>query len=692
MKKKLFGFIVFSVCFVSFLFSGQKIKEKDLPLKYREFLKLTSYIIMSEEKNVFLQLTINRDRDIFIETFWRQRDPTPGTPDNEYRKEHIKRFAYANKFYGRSTPREGWVTDMGRFHIILGEPVSKGRWEGTQGIVPVQAWYYYGDKKKGLPPHFAIVFFKRGGAGEWRLYDHLADGPSKLLEYRSGIEFTDFESLYERIRELGHTLCLVSHSMIPGDIPYNFQPSPMNNLIMADILNSPKKDINPTYATHFLNYKGIVSTEYLTNYIKSNAHVALIQDPDLGINFLHFSLAPETISMDYYEPRDQYYCNFKLNVSLRVGDFIIYQYTRDFPFYFSPDDLPKIRANGVAVEDSFPLIPGDYKLIILLQNSVGKEFTTFESDIHNPEETGAPRIDSLLLGYRFQSYQTNLHIPFKVQDSKLFIDPKKNFAASDSLSFFFNVPNMTQTLWEKGKVRVSILGMKPNDPSERSYELTLSRFLFHGILFITQTIPANELSPDYYQMKLTLLDENGEIIDEQREEFVISPIQAVSHPIAHSKAFSLNNRFLYFYMLAQQHERVGNQEQAEASFEKAYNLNPGYNKGLLAYANFLFNVNKFTKSLELIENIREDENLKFEYHLTKGKAYMGLARFNEAIESFLEGNKIYNSNIGLLNSLGFCYYKKGDKKEALGILKASLQLNPKQENTKRLVAEIEKIP
>ncbi|GAI93408.1 unnamed protein product, partial [marine sediment metagenome] len=245
MKKKIFGFIVFSLCLVSFLFSGEKIKEKDLPLKYREFLKLTGYIILSEEKNVFLQLTTNRDRDIFIKTFWKQRDPTPGTPDNEYWEEHIKRFAYANKFYGRATPREGWMTDMGRFHIILGEPVSKERWEGKMGIVPVQAWYYYGDKEKGLPPHFAIVFFKRGGAGEWRLYDHFADGPASLLEYRSDIDFTDFEGLYERIRELGHTLCLVSHSMIPGDIPFNFQPSPMNNIILANILDSPKKDINP---------------------------------------------------------------------------------------------------------------------------------------------------------------------------------------------------------------------------------------------------------------------------------------------------------------------------------------------------------------------------------------------------------------------------------------------------------------
>jgi len=113
---------------------GNQIKEKELPPKYRDWSKLVSYIIRPEEKEVFMLLTNDRERDIFIETFWKQRDPTPGTPANEYREEHSKRFNYANEHYRRGSPREGWMTDMGRFHIILGYPVSIERFDNQKGL------------------------------------------------------------------------------------------------------------------------------------------------------------------------------------------------------------------------------------------------------------------------------------------------------------------------------------------------------------------------------------------------------------------------------------------------------------------------------------------------------------------------------------------------------------------------------
>jgi len=56
----------------------------------------------------------------------------------------------------------------------------------------------------------------------------------------------------------------------------------------------------------------------------------------------------------------------------------------------------------------------------------------------------------------------------------------------------------------------------------------------------------------------------------------------------------------------------------------------------------------------------------------------------------LEGNKIYNSDTRLLNSLGFCYYKTKKVQEALDVLKASLRLNLNQEKIKKLIEEIEK--
>jgi len=690
MKNKTSNIILFSLLLTAFLFSNQKIKEKDLAPKYRHFLNLTRYIIREEEKDVFMQLTKDMDRDVFIETFWKMRDPTPGTPRNEYKEGHIERFSYANKYLGRNTPKEGWRSDQGMIYIILGEPISKDRFPATKDIYPCEVWYYYGDQARGLPPHFGLVFFQKGGSGEYKLYNPVSDGPASLLIKSYRMDAFDYSAQYETIRELAPSLSLVVLSLIPGDIPFNYQPSTQNVTILADIMESPKKSVKTTYATHFLDYKGMVSTEYMANYVTSEADIALIQDPLMGLNFLHFSIAPESISIDYYEPNDQYFCNFRLDVSLRIKDDIIFQYAKRFPFYFYEEELNKIKSNGFAIEDSFPVIEGNYKLTVLLQNSVGKEFTIFEEQIEIPEDPGVPQIIGPFLGYEFRSFQSDVHIPFKVLDRKLVVDPQKTFSSSDDISFLFILSNVDQSLWEEGKITILINGLKEMNPSKKSFSLQLKNYPLKRILSMTHSFPAKDLSPDYYDVKLSLIDKDRNTVDEKTSNFILSPLDTISHPIAHAKSFPLSNNFLYFYMLAQQYDQVKKYEEAEVNYEKAYKMNPDYKKGTIEYANFLQKITKFAKSLELIETIREDEKLRFEYYLVKGKANMGMEQYEDAIENFLEGNKIYNTDTRLLNSIGFCYYKIGEKDKALEALKTSLRLNSTQKGIERLIQEIEK--
>ena len=682
-------FIIFFFL-ASLLFSLPKIKEKDLHQKHREWLKSTQYIIIQEEKEVFMQLSTNRERDIFIETFWKQRDPTPGTPQNEYKDEHKKRFLYANEYYRRGTPREGWMTDMGRIHIILGPPTSKERFEGLGGVYPCQVWYYYGDKKKNLPTYFAVVFYQRGGFGEFKLYNPTSDGPSSLIIDTQGLDMTNYREMYEKIKVLAPTLAGVSISMIPGQFPYNYQPSPQNNIIIANIFKSPKKDINPSYATHFLDYKGVVSTEYLTNHVENTTGIALIRDPITGINFLHFSMIPKSVSIDYFKPKDQYYCNFKLDVSFKKEKNNIFQYSKDFPFYFPYENLDKIRGSGISIQDSFPMIEGKYKVSILLRNSVGKEFSIFEKDIFVQEESESPVIMDPLIGYKLEDYISSMHVPFKVVDKKILVDPKNTFSSTDDIVLFFNILNVTENLWKKGEVEVLIKGLKKEKPLKKSFNLKLENYMYNKILSITHSIPAKGLVPDYYEIVLNLKDEKGETIDEKGSNFIVSPKEIVPHPTTLIKAFPLSRSFLYFYILAQQYDKVKDYEKAEANFEKALVLKPDYNKGLVEYANFLYKVKKLDRSLELIENIKEDEDLKFEYYLIKGRAYMGMGKYKEAINNLLDGNKIYNSDTGLLNSLGFCYYKTRQKANALEVLRTSIRLNPDQKEIKKIIEEIEK--
>jgi tetratricopeptide (TPR) repeat protein len=143
-------------------------------------------------------------------------------------------------------------------------------------------------------------------------------------------------------------------------------------------------------------------------------------------------------------------------------------------------------------------------------------------------------------------------------------------------------------------------------------------------------------------------------------------------------------------MLARQHDQTKNYGEAEAAYEKAFRAKPDYKKGLIEYADFLFKIQKFDRSLELIEGVRGESDLKFAYFFIKGKALMGIEKHDEAIKNFLEGNQIYNSDIGLLNALGFCYYKTGQKEKALEVLGASIKMNPQQPDVKELIDKIEK--
>ncbi len=94
------------------------------------------YIITPKEREVFLQLATEKERELFSEAFWRQRDPTPGTPANERKDEHYRRLNHANQVFGRNTPRPGWRTDQGKIYILLGEPLSTERYEGFSTVYP----------------------------------------------------------------------------------------------------------------------------------------------------------------------------------------------------------------------------------------------------------------------------------------------------------------------------------------------------------------------------------------------------------------------------------------------------------------------------------------------------------------------------------------------------------------------------
>jgi tetratricopeptide (TPR) repeat protein len=321
---------------------------------------------------------------------------------------------------------------------------------------------------------------------------------------------------------------------------------------------------------------------------------------------------------------------------------------------------------------------------------VGKEFSVFEGDVKVPEHTGAPRLVGPVIGYGLQDYPAHLHVPFKVVDKQLLIDPDSTIASSENVAFFFSVMDVSKSLWEDGKVELRVSGLRPNEPSQKALTLSLKDYPYHEIMGIHHSFPARELSPDYYEMTLTVKDGDGSLLDESASNFIISPSEGISHPVTMTRSFPLSNYFLFVYSLANQYDRAGIPEKAHALYEKAFSLRPDYHAGIVEYVQFLQKNKEFAQSLALIEIIKGVDPFQFDYFLFKGKAYMGMEKYFMAIENFLEGNKIYDSDTRLLNSLGFCFYKTGDRKRALEVLQSSLSLNPEQEDIKALIQAVEK--
>jgi len=668
----------------------KKTAVEDLSVPHQDWLKLVAYLILPVERGVFLRLGNDRDRDIFIETFWKQRDPTPGTPANEYREEILKRFAYVNRVFKRTSPREGWRTDQGRIYMILGPPVSIERFNNL-GIQPCEAWSYYGDPRKDLPSAFNLLFWQRGGVGEYRLYDPLSDGPARLLaNQREHPESLDYEELYDRIREIAPTLADVAFTMIPGEVNYDFSPSVRNALIMADIFESPKKDINPSYATHFMDYKALVSTEYLTNFVENDSTVTIVREPVTGLPFVHFTISPRNLNVDYYEPKNEYYCSYRLDVSLRVGDTAVFQYNRDFPLNFPETQVDRIKANGVAIEDAFPVAEGSYKLSILLQNTVGKEFTLVEKNIVVPPDDGRPGLSEPFLGYRLETYARDLLLPFKEGDKKVVVDPKVTFAAADSLAVLVLARNIPEELRRAGEVRLVFQGLRKQNPVRKTARIKLSDLPPQRTMAVTQTLAAKELEPDYYELRLELAGGDGAVLDGKKTSFIVSPTEALGHPIAHAKGFPLAAQFQFLYMLAEQHDKSGRPEKALEFYSRAYGMNPDQGEGGAKFGAFLVRTGRFDRALEVAEPLFRDEKRRFDGWLIKGQALLGKKLYADAVAALGEANKIYNSDTRVLNSLGEAYRGTGDKTRALQALDASLKLNPEQPDVRKLRDEIDR--
>ena len=79
------------------------------------------WFMTSDEVRAIRSATTDEEAQKAIDLFWVRRDPTPGTPRNEFREEFESRVALADKEF-KFRNKRGALTDAGKVFILLGPP------------------------------------------------------------------------------------------------------------------------------------------------------------------------------------------------------------------------------------------------------------------------------------------------------------------------------------------------------------------------------------------------------------------------------------------------------------------------------------------------------------------------------------------------------------------------------------------
>jgi GWxTD domain-containing protein len=657
-----------------------------LPERYRKWLdEEVVYIISPLEKDVFLKLKTDGERDLFIDAFWKHRDPNPDSPENEFRTEHERRIEHANRFFGRDTPVPGWKTDRGRIYILLGEPGEIQRFLGRPGVYDCESWFYQGKTDRGLPAAFYLLFFREHGQGAFKLYSPLRDGPQALRPSSSG-DPGDYAQALRALRDVEPSLAAIAESLVPGeegDIPG--RPSMASDLLLERIQSLPSRETRDTYARRFLEYKDRVEVEYTANYLDSDSLVKVFKEAS-GPYFVHYAVEPRRLSVNQYEGR--YSTTLEVNGRVTTLDGrLVYQFDRNVPLEISEARMAELSLAPFDYHDLFPLVAGDYRLSILLKNEASKEFTSLEKSIRVPPDGPAPELTQPLLGYkveRFDPGQKKIRA-FRVGPYQVFCQPGRIFTAGDTLAVVFQVDHLSPEAAAGGRIRIAFV--KDGQPFR---EIVRRPADLPDLPTVLEEVRLAEFPPAHYLVRISVTRGEKESVSSE-EEFDLTYAANVARPWSSSRVLPEAGDPAYSLILGAQLFNLGRYREALAAIERARERMPDSPGAAYNLAQVCVATGKYARAAEVLAPfLGRTPPAAYEFYVLAGEALRKAGDFGRAADVLNEAVGHYGVNASVLNALGESYLGLGKSAEARAAFEKSLELSPNQPDIRRKVADLKK--
>jgi len=398
------------------------------------------YLITDEERDIFERLPTAAQKLAFTERFWDIRDPTPGTRLNEYRREHMVRWATANRRF--SAGRPGWATDRGRVLIIMGPPNNlqrnpMGR-DGSERSSEV--WTYNMADNVNLLPVLDLNFVDFKGTNDYELVSDLDDAAqvvSKQFGYVNNP--LDVYSLKRHAASVYDERFMQYRLTDPTLAAQDFLDFQTN---LREILRIPE-----------------IHKERLANVVRG--------DTATSVDFGQFPFASgfefyqavgsatavqTTVAIEY----DQLQANqFGLNshysadflITLEQNGEAVAESEKRLSFALTYDELQQLR--GTQILQTFQLLvpPGTYDLVVIARDNSSERLGRTVEAIEVPDLAGQGlRVSTLTLASRIETIQLrpgDEPLDFQHGDMRVVPNVSRIYYADQPLMLYLQAYGMT---------------------------------------------------------------------------------------------------------------------------------------------------------------------------------------------------------------------------------------------------------
>jgi GWxTD domain-containing protein len=492
----------------------EKQLRKELEGPWKKWLNEdVTYIITDEERQAFKHLQTDEEREQFVENFWKRRDPTPDTEENEYKEEIYRRIAYANDHYASGIP--GWKTDRGMIYIKYGAPdevdshPSGGSYErpmeeggGETSTYPFEDWRYrYLD---GIGSNIEIEFVDPTMTGEYRMT--MDPSEKDALLYVPGAGLTLYEQMGMSSKTDRFNRTDGTHLGV-GNMPQSESMNEFSRLEQfAKLQRAP--------VIKFKDLQAVVDSTIKYNTLPMQVRADYIKVTDATV------LTNLTVA---FNRNDLQYSTKNNNATATVNLYgRITTLSRRSVNWFEdtvqvgpiPAEMLQKAMNGQSIYfKSIPLQPGTYRLNIVAKDTVAGTMNNFEMPLHVPEyQEDAIGSSSLILADQIERLPTTSvgAGPFVIRSSKVRPRVGDTFKQSEKMGIyteFYNLGMNEKTRKPEGSVDYEVI----NNATKQTV-INFSEDISHmpnasaSLVTVEKMLPLNKLEPGKYTLKINLND------------------------------------------------------------------------------------------------------------------------------------------------------------------------------------------